>query len=153
MAAHRARRAASLPSRTPDDVRRSWRGTRCRDRLAAAVRHRVGGVAAVGRRAAAAHVARILPGWIARPPAGRALSQAWRSGPAVVSRWASARLPPCGFLYAALAAAAAAGNPALGALRMLAFGLGTTPALVAVGIVAMPWPPAGPRLFAKRCCR
>ena len=53
VAAHRARRAASLPSRTPDDVRRSWRGMRCRDRLAAAVRHRVGGAAAVGRRAAA----------------------------------------------------------------------------------------------------
>ena len=41
---------------------------------------------------------------------------------------------PCGFLYAALAAAAASANPALGALAMLAFGLGTVPALMAVGI-------------------
>lgn len=41
---------------------------------------------------------------------------------------------PCGFLYAALAAAAASGNPALGAVAMLAFGLGTIPALAAVGV-------------------
>ena len=41
---------------------------------------------------------------------------------------------PCGFLYAALAAAAASGGPARGALAMLAFGAGTIPALVAVGI-------------------
>ncbi|KAA5614786.1 sulfite exporter TauE/SafE family protein [Rhodovastum atsumiense] len=41
---------------------------------------------------------------------------------------------PCGFLYAALAAAAAAGNAAGGALAMLAFGVGTVPSLLAVGI-------------------
>jgi sulfite exporter TauE/SafE len=41
---------------------------------------------------------------------------------------------PCGFLYAALAAAAASSSPALGGLGMLAFGLGTAPALIAVGI-------------------
>lgn len=41
---------------------------------------------------------------------------------------------PCGFLYAALAATAAGGSPALGTLAMLAFGLGTAPALVALGI-------------------
>lgn len=40
---------------------------------------------------------------------------------------------PCGFLYAALAAAATA-DPLHGALAMLAFGLGTVPALVLVGI-------------------
>ena len=34
---------------------------------------------------------------------------------------------PCGFLYAALAAAAASGRPALGAAGMVAFGLGTVP--------------------------
>lgn len=43
-------------------------------------------------------------------------------------------LLPCGFLYAALAAAGASANPLLGAMAMLAFGLGTVPALVAVGI-------------------
>jgi uncharacterized protein len=41
---------------------------------------------------------------------------------------------PCGFLYAALATAAASGGPALGALGMLMFGLGTIPALAAVGV-------------------
>jgi uncharacterized protein len=41
---------------------------------------------------------------------------------------------PCGFLYAALAASAASASPLLGAMAMLAFGLGTVPALIAVGI-------------------
>jgi sulfite exporter TauE/SafE len=41
---------------------------------------------------------------------------------------------PCGFLYAALAAAAASGRPALGAAAMAAFGLGTVPSLMLVGI-------------------
>jgi uncharacterized protein len=41
---------------------------------------------------------------------------------------------PCGFLYAALTAASASGGPATGALAMVAFGLGTVPSLVAVGI-------------------
>ena len=42
---------------------------------------------------------------------------------------------PCGFLYAALATSAASGSPLWGALAMLAFGLGTAPALVALGVV------------------
>ncbi len=41
---------------------------------------------------------------------------------------------PCGFLYAALTIAAAGQSAAGGALGMLAFGLGTVPTLVAVGI-------------------
>jgi sulfite exporter TauE/SafE len=41
---------------------------------------------------------------------------------------------PCGFLYAALAAASASGGPVQGAIAMVAFGLGTVPSLVAVGI-------------------
>ncbi len=41
---------------------------------------------------------------------------------------------PCGFLYAALAAAAASGNPAMGAAAMLMFGLGTAPVLMVIGI-------------------
>ena len=40
---------------------------------------------------------------------------------------------PCG-LYAALAAAAATGSPLYGALAMVCFGLGTVPALIAVGL-------------------
>ena len=41
---------------------------------------------------------------------------------------------PCGFLYAALTVAAAGQSAWAGALGMLAFGLGTVPTLVAVGI-------------------
>jgi len=41
---------------------------------------------------------------------------------------------PCGFLYAALAVAAATGGPLTGAGAMLCFGLGTVPSLVAVGV-------------------
>ncbi len=41
---------------------------------------------------------------------------------------------PCGFLYAALAVAAASGAAWRGAVAMAAFGLGTVPALVALGI-------------------
>ena len=41
---------------------------------------------------------------------------------------------PCGFLYGGLAAAAASHDPLMGALGMAAFGAGTMPALIAVGI-------------------
>ncbi len=41
---------------------------------------------------------------------------------------------PCGFLYAALAAAAASGRPMLGAAAMAAFGLGTAPLLMVIGV-------------------
>jgi sulfite exporter TauE/SafE len=41
---------------------------------------------------------------------------------------------PCGFLYAAIAAAAATGRPWLGAAAMIAFGAGTAPSLMVVGI-------------------
>jgi sulfite exporter TauE/SafE len=43
-------------------------------------------------------------------------------------------LLPCGLVYAALVASAA-GGPVVGGLAMLAFGLGTVPALVAVGLL------------------
>jgi hypothetical protein len=41
---------------------------------------------------------------------------------------------PCGILYAALAAAAATASPLYGAMAMFCFGLGTIPALLAVGL-------------------
>jgi hypothetical protein len=41
---------------------------------------------------------------------------------------------PCGFLYAALAIAAASASPLIGAAGLVAFGIGTVPALVVVGI-------------------
>lgn len=49
---------------------------------------------------------------------------------------------PCGLLYAALAAAAATGSALAGALAMLAFSLGTIPALVGVALLG--------RLFLRR---
>jgi sulfite exporter TauE/SafE len=42
---------------------------------------------------------------------------------------------PCGLLYAALAAAAAGGNPVAGAFGMLAFWAGTVPMLILVAVV------------------
>ena len=42
---------------------------------------------------------------------------------------------PCGFVYSALALAAAAGDVSKSALTMLAFGLGTLPAVMGVGIM------------------
>lgn len=42
---------------------------------------------------------------------------------------------PCGLLYAALAAAAASGDPLAAAMAMLAFAAGTVPVLVAVGAI------------------
>ncbi|PSB01935.1 urease accessory protein UreH domain-containing protein [Merismopedia glauca] len=45
-------------------------------------------------------------------------------------------LLPCGFLYTAQVKAAATGNMWLGALTMLAFGLGTFPSMLGVGVSA-----------------
>ena len=42
---------------------------------------------------------------------------------------------PCGFLYAAIAAAAATARPDLAAGAMVAFGLGTVPSLMVIGIM------------------
>ncbi len=41
---------------------------------------------------------------------------------------------PCGFLYAAIAAAAATGRAEMGAAAMVAFGLGTVPVLAVIGV-------------------
>jgi sulfite exporter TauE/SafE len=53
---------------------------------------------------------------------------------------------PCGFLYAALAVAAATANPLSGAVAMLAFGIGTVPVLLLVGIAGQ----AAGRLWQRR---
>lgn len=45
-------------------------------------------------------------------------------------------LMPCGFLYAAQIKAAETGNPWMGAITMLAFGVGTLPMMLGVGISA-----------------
>jgi hypothetical protein len=44
---------------------------------------------------------------------------------------------PCGFLYAAIAAAAASTGPAMGAAAMVAFGLGTAPVLMLIGVAGV----------------
>jgi sulfite exporter TauE/SafE len=93
------------------------------------------GLLLVGAALFLARVTRILPG-LDRAPA------AWSRAIALLAKHTRGGYPlgvvlgflPCGFLYAALAATAASGNPLTGALGMLAFGLGTMPALVAVGI-------------------
>ncbi len=54
---------------------------------------------------------------------------------------------PCGLVYAALAAAAATGSPALGALAMAVFGLGTVPMLALLGIAGQTRPVA--RVLAR----
>ncbi len=82
-----------------------------------------------------AHVIRILPG-PDRAPAG------WTHAISRLAALAGSGYPlgivlgflPCGFLYAALATAAASRQPLLGAVGMIAFGFGTMPALMVVGI-------------------
>ncbi len=71
----------------------------------------------------AAGLARLCRGLLAEPsPAGR------------FALGAVLGLLPCGFLYGALAAAAATRSPLAGAAAMAAFGLGTVPSLVLVGL-------------------
>lgn len=86
---------------------------------------------------------RILPAWARLdhvPPAwGRLLARVTRAIPRGTAAGEfllglALGFLPCGFLYAALAAAAASGQPALGAGAMVAFGLGTAPSLMVVGI-------------------
>ena len=58
-------------------------------------------------------------------------------------------LLPCGLVYGMLAKAATTGSAGLGALTLAAFGLGTVPALYAVGLFGALMPPAR-RLWLQR---
>src|SRR4051812_22817985 len=92
-----------------------------------AVPPRPGGVGSI----ASAAIVRSWAGGLAR------LSQSLLDNPSPARRFVLGTvlgLLPCGFLYGALAAAAAIRHPAGGALAMAAFGLGTVPSLFAVGI-------------------
>jgi len=90
-------------------------------------------------------LAQILPKIATILPANRlsarlAVLVARRAGTAPAAGWLSLwrfglllGFLPCGFLWGALAAAAASGGPVRGALAMAGFGLGTMPALVGLG--------------------
>ena len=89
----------------------------------------------VGAALFLAHLTRILRGFDRAPNAWtRALTRVTRRMRGGYPLGLALGFLPCGFLYAALTASAASSNPLLGALGMGAFGLGTAPALVALGI-------------------
>jgi sulfite exporter TauE/SafE len=83
-------------------------------------------------RSAEAGVAAVVPAW----PARAASALADRGPIAALPLGLLNGLVPCGLLVPVELAALAAGSPGLGALTMLAFGLGTLPALIAIGAVA-----------------
>jgi sulfite exporter TauE/SafE len=109
------------------------------------------GALAVAMAALAAYMALALLGRVRSPElalAGLTRHWSWRmhrlSGRLSVSSGVPARyaagllwgMLPCGLVLTALLIAAATGSPARGALTMLAFGLGTFPALFASGWLA-----------------
>ncbi|MEZ6191664.1 MAG: sulfite exporter TauE/SafE family protein [Phycisphaerales bacterium] len=64
---------------------------------------------------------------------GQGLAMAMRPVPRAITIGLLTTLLPCGWLYAYAAVAAGTASPVYGALTMMAFWLGTLPALVAVG--------------------
>jgi sulfite exporter TauE/SafE len=76
--------------------------------------------------------AAVTGGWSERATRALADRGAWAALPLGMLNG----LVPCGLLIPVELAALAAGSPGLGAVTMLAFGLGTLPALVAVGAAA-----------------
>ncbi|MFQ5407548.1 MAG: sulfite exporter TauE/SafE family protein [Anaerolineales bacterium] len=92
---------------------------------------------------AAAYMALALLGWLPSPETfGPALARAWGRAVRRLLRTGDSSVPvpayfvglawgllPCGLVLAALLGAAASATPLMGALTMLAFGLGTWPAL------------------------
>jgi sulfite exporter TauE/SafE len=95
------------------------------------------GLAALAFLAQAASRLMVLPAaplaWLSRPLADLVVPLAARR-PGGFTLGLLLGLLPCGFLYAAVAAAAATGSAAGGALAMASFGAGTVPALVAVAL-------------------
>lgn len=75
-----------------------------------------------------------LPGFLVKTVAvGQGLAMAMRPVPRALTIGLLTTLLPCGWLYAYAAVAAGTASPVYGALTMMAFWLGTLPALVAVG--------------------
>ena len=91
--------------------------------------------------AAGFFILQALGGWnlaARRPPAFLRLASGLFARPLGVNGYALGAVLgflPCGLLYAALGAAAATGDPLVAASGMLGFVLGTTPLLVAIGIL------------------
>ncbi|MDX1681996.1 MAG: sulfite exporter TauE/SafE family protein, partial [Phycisphaeraceae bacterium] len=98
-------------------------------------------------------ITRNAPAWTRRP--GRWLATASQNLAGQTTPLARTLLGavmgllPCGLVYAALIASLAAGRPWLAAAGMIAFGLGTTPALLAAGALARSVP-RGVRAHAGR---
>ena len=101
---------------------------------------RLAGGRLAGGRLASGRLARALAALERSPPAwGRLIARlsgriAGRSLPSGLLLGLTLGFLPCGFLYAALTAAAASLDPLTGAIGMAAFAFGTVPALVAVGL-------------------
>ncbi len=75
-----------------------------------------------------------LPGLLVKiVTLGQGLAMAMRPVPRALTIGLLTTLLPCGWLYAYAAVAAGTASPVYGALTMMAFWLGTLPALVAVG--------------------
>ena len=108
--------------------------------LALAVRRAAPLLAAGRARPPGGRLARALAALESSPPAwGRLVARlsariAGRSVPSGLLLGLTLGFLPCGFLYAALTAAAASLSPLTGAAGMAAFALGTVPALVVVGL-------------------
>ncbi|MEI6986167.1 MAG: sulfite exporter TauE/SafE family protein [Rhodospirillaceae bacterium] len=105
-----------------------------------------------------------LRGWGTFPEPGnvngvasvaRSLVRPLLAVPGAATGWRGFRLGlalgfiPCGLVYGALAAAAASANPLTGAFAMIAFALGTVPALVVIGFAGHIAGRALPALVAR----
>jgi hypothetical protein len=90
--------------------------------------------------------------WIPVAARAGAAARRWQHGHPFPGRFAAGLangLLPCGMVYAALAAALAAGSVAEAALTMTAFGAGTTPALAVLSLSAAQIPIAWRRRVSR----
>lgn len=111
-------------------------GARDALRIAAAVALLLAGLTLAGLLPARASLERLgLPLWRRLQPIGRRLLpiDTWRRGLLFGAVWG---FLPCGLVYSALSLAMLSASSPVGASTMLAFGLGTLPALVGMGALA-----------------